>query len=132
MAYNRIAGIGKLTISNGTATNPTVLQTMDNIICFTSEITGVTRNAAQAFAQLPAAIAKPNVLTHFTAVVKTGTTYTVESFYITASGYIACRHALSNATVYLNGCCVNFNDKFYNDTIGNNNQSNMTYPIGRL
>lgn len=129
MAYNRIAGIGKLTISNGTATNSTVMQTMDNIICFTSEISGVTRNAAQAFAQLPTSISKPDVLTHFTAVVKTGTTYTVESFYITASGYIACRHALSNATVYLNGCCVNFNDKFYNDTIGNNDESLMTRPI---
>lgn len=132
MAYSRIAGIGKLSILNGTVDNETVLQTMDNIICFTSNISGVTRNAQTAFAQLPSTINNPDKLTFFTANIRVGTTYTPKPFFITTSGYISCLEALSNATVYLNGVNVNINDKFYNDTIGNNNQSTMTYPIGRL
>lgn len=129
MAYNRIASVGELSILNGTQDDKTVLQTLDNIICFESEITGVTRNAQTAFAQLPNVIDYPDKLILFPCIYREGTTHTNGIFFITTSGYIACITALNNATVYLNGITVNLNKNFYNSTIGNNNMMHMTRPM---
>ena len=130
MAYNRIAGIGNGT-SNQTMNNKTVIQTMDNILCFCGNMSGVTKNASTAIFQIPDSMRTFVDVIRFPAVYNESGTYKVGAFVLRNNGYLYTLQALNNATVFLNGICLNINDYFYNDTIGNNNQSNMTYPIGR-
>lgn len=129
MAYNRIAGIGKLTLTSGNTTNPTVLQTMDNLICFCGNITGLTVSNNGAFATLPDTITSPTNTINFLAPIYQNSTYQVGVFYLASNGRVGTRQALSNAQVMLMNAYVNMNDVFYNNTLGNNDESTMTRPI---
>ena len=131
MAYNRIAGIGKLTVNSGTVNNATVLQTMDNIVCFTSTITGATVSSGSALCKAPTTISAPSKLVYFIAYYAQGGQRYAGFFGYNTNRNIISYQALSNANVYLDGVCINLNNTFYNDTIGNNVQGNMSYPIGR-
>lgn len=128
MAYGHIASIGKINVSYGTADNETVLLTIDNILCFTSTISGVTRNDGLMFATLPAEIPNPSRFMMFPAVYY-DTEYRLGIFYLNTNGNIGTEQNLSNATVYLNGISLNMNNDYYNDTIGNNDMSAMTTPM---
>lgn len=129
MAYNRIAGIGKLTMNSGTADNATVLQTMDNIICFCSRCRNVTVASGNAFAKLPSTISYPNAVIPFVAGYYENSTRKIGQFGVNINGNIISYQAISSGQIFLDGVCVNLNSTFYNDTIGNNDESTMTRPI---
>ena len=131
MAYSKIAGIGELTLNYGNSTNKTVLQTLDNIICFCGDITGVVCNSNTAICKLPNTIDYPTSDISFPMSYKRGTAYYTNIFYLTTNGEIKSRTNLTQSSdIYLNGLTINLNNNFYNSTIGNNDQSQMTRPMG--
>lgn len=132
MAYGRIAGIGKITLNNNaTADNETVLQTIDNVICFCNRIRNVTVTSGNPIGKLPAEIDYPSANIFFVAGYIESNVRKIGQFAITTIGNIISYQAITNGQVYLDGVCVHLNSTFYNDAIGNNIESNMSYPIGR-
>ena len=129
MAYSRLAAIGKGTANVGTITNPTVLQTMDNIVCFCGNLETVTCSNGATLYTLPNTISLPDNTTYFPCVYIESGTYNIGVFFLSVQGLVKTRQALNNATVCLRGVNVNLNDNFYNNTIGNNDESTMTSPI---
>ena len=128
MAYGRIAGVQKGTTSQ-TMTNKTIVQTMDNILCFCGNFNSVTLNASQAIFKVPTGMEPANSTIRFAAVYSESGTYKVGAFSLLTNGYVYTLQALNNANVYFNGICLNLNDDYYNDTIGNNDPSNMSRPV---
>lgn len=133
MAYGRIAGINKMTLNYGSCSNKTIILTMDNEILFCGDITGLTVAADVVIATIPTTFAPANDVCFvvYASIPGNATVY-YRIIKITPTGEISTNQPLGNATLHLNGICVHINDKFYNDTIGNNNETTMTYPIGRL
>lgn len=129
MAYGRLSGIGKATILRGTCANPTILMTTDNILCFCDDIDGVTGNYPSAILTLPSTIPAPVKNFYFPVSYYESNTWKIGTFSLHTNGNLYCRQSLNNANICLNGLCVNLNNNFYNNTIGNNDESTMTSPI---
>lgn len=129
MAYGRLAAIGKGTVTNGNTDNETVLQTVDNIVCFCGNIYNVTRNSGQNFFTLPSTIANPSERIYFPAIYIENSQYLIGVFYLSTNGNVGTRTTINNATVCLQGLAIHLNKIYYNNTIGNNDESLMTSPI---
>lgn len=129
MAYGKIACIGTLASHLGTCTNDTVLMTDNNLVCFTSRLIGVTAAYNGVIATLPSIIPNIPEPMRFVAGYWDSTGYKIGLFDIRLDRTIMTRQALNNAEVYLDGVVLNYNNQYYNSTIGNNDESNFTSPV---
>lgn len=129
MPYGRIAAIGEITTTYGTYNNKTILQTIDNIICFCGRITSTGSIPAQATIFTVPTFAYPNVTVYIPLVIGIGGGYQIKPFMVTTAGQFACLEALSNCNIYLDGINYNINGKYYSTAKGNNDETRMTSPV---
>lgn len=130
MAYSRIAAIGKLIVNNQNIDNSTVIFTLDNEILFTGDVEIVnSANSNTTIVTLPSNFPRPSKLLYFICAFTTSTnTETFKTCKLHTDGTITI-NSIGYGTLRLNGVCINLNNNFYNDTIGNNDESIMTSPI---
>ena len=132
MAYNRIANIDKITmVSTGTPTNDTVVQTVDNLLCFTGRITNVTVAANATIFTIPNTFTPPDLplVLAVPVYIYSGNQYAIKIFRLSTAGEFSCIEALNNTNVLLEGFVTNLDSTLYNSTIGNNDPSTMTSPL---
>lgn len=132
MAYNKLANIGTITmVSAGTPTNNTVIQTMDNLLCFTGRITNVTVSANSTIFTIPNTFTMPDLplVLAVPVFIYSGNQYAIKIFRLSASGEFSCIEALNNTNLLLEGFVTNVNSTLYNSTIGNNDPSTMSSPL---
>lgn len=128
MAYGRIAAIQNGT-TNFTMNNKTAILTMDNVVMICGDIENVTVGANGVIYTLPSSSMFPSSDIVLVIMGLSGTTYSQRRIRIKPNGTIVTDSGVSNMTFYTNGIMFHVNSKYYNDTIGNNNQNTMTRPM---
>lgn len=133
MAYGNIASVGKITVeSNYTISNATVLKDENNIVMLCGNITVTNATTGrQKLMTLPHSSMYPNETIRFLApYLSSGGTGGYMAIIVETTGEIYyTANVGANSTIFLNGAIFHVNSKYYNDTIGNNNQSLFTRPM---
>lgn len=127
MAYTRIAAIGECTTSL-TMTNKTILMTVDNIVCICGDIQGTVAANGVLFT-LPDSSMYPEQDILLIVMGLSGGTYSQRRIRVKPNGDVVSDSAATNMTFFTNGFMFHVNSKFYNSTLGNNDESIMTSPL---
>ena len=134
MAYGHIAYVGEGTTAF-TMTNKTVIMTIDNIVLICGNIKNVICNAGDTLFTLPDASLFPadTILIPVYTVNEGTNAKAVYSLQINTDGTITSPSASAALRTYFtNGLAFSVNDRYYSAAIGNNDMSQMTYPLNRL
>lgn len=124
MPYGRIAGIGKGTTSF-TMSNTTAIWTMNNELIICDDITNVTASNGTVIYTFPSHFPRP-LVDRQVGIFRDGS---FSRFVFNTSGEIVATGAFSNGKVYTSGLYLQLNTLYYNDTIGNNDENDMTSPL---
>ena len=118
-------------VSTGTPTNDTVIQTMDNLLCFTGRVTNVTVAANATIFTIPNTFTPPDLplVLAVPVFIYAGNQYAIKIFRLSTAGEVSCVEALNNTNILLEGFVTNLDSTLYNSTIGNNDPSTMTSPL---
>jgi hypothetical protein len=109
---------GTLLLSDGvTMDNPCVLKTVNNVLLFLDNAQVQNYNSGSVLATLPESSLFPS---HVPIKIPVAAKSGLAILTINTDGTLELDENVDNGTVYLNGLCVNVCNRYYTNTLGNN------------